>query len=180
MKMNAHFNLEFRSLFNGICLTPFGIHYDKVCNLCLLLPILQCIGIHLEALLPVFLSWIAFLCLLYRILMNQKLLVHIHHSLGGALIQHNALIQKNNTVTILGNTSQIVAYKKDRLSLFLEFLELMVAFGLKKYVSYGKSLIYYQNFRINIDCHSKRKAHKHTAGIGLYRLMDKISDICKA
>ena len=39
-----------------------------------------------------------------------------------------AFVQKNNSVTILGNASKIMTYKQDRLSLFLKFLKLVITF----------------------------------------------------
>ena len=53
----------------------------------------------------------------------------------------------------------------------------MITFCLEKHVPHGKSLVHNQNLRLNIDCHRKGKAHKHTAGIGLYRLVHIGTDI---
>ena len=55
----------------------------------------------------------------------------------------------------------------------------MIAFCLKKYVSYREGLVHNQYFRINIDRHRKGKPDKHTAGVSFYRLIDIISDIRK-
>ena len=55
----------------------------------------------------------------------------------------------------------------------------MIAFRLKKYITYRKCFIHYQDLRIYVDSHSKGQAYKHTTGVGLYRLMDKITNISK-
>ena len=68
----------------------------------------------------------------------------------------------------------------DRLAHFLEFFEFMITFCLEKYITDAQSLIYDQDLRLDIDRHCKRQADEHTAGIGLYRLIDIISDIRKA
>ena len=111
--------------------------------------------------------------------MYQKLLIHVYHSFRRTLVQHNTLIQKNNTIAVFGNASQVVTYKQNSFALFLKFLELMIAFRLKKYITYRKCFIHYQDLRIYVDSHSKGQAYKHTTGVGLYRLMDKVTNICK-
>ena len=55
----------------------------------------------------------------------------------------------------------------------------MIAFCLKEYVSDRKCLVYNQNLRIDVNRNRKGKAYKHTAGIGLNRLLDIIADVCK-
>ena len=42
-----------------------------------------------------------------------------------------------------------------------------------------EQLIYHQDLRINIDRNSKSQTHEHTAGISLYRLVDKVSNVRK-
>ena len=111
--------------------------------------------------------------------MDQNLFIQIHHLLRRALIHFHSLIQQDYSVTISGNTSQIVADEQDGSSLLLEFVKFPVAFCLKKYVSHRQCLIHDQNFRINVDGHCKCQTHKHTAGIGFHRLVYKIPDVCK-
>ena len=73
-----------------------------------------------------------------------------------------------------------MAHNEDRTPLRLELLKLMEAFRLKEHISDGESFIDDQYFRIDIDRDCKSQPHKHTAGIGLYRLVDKIPDIGKS
>ena len=72
-----------------------------------------------------------------------------------------------------------MTYKQDRLALFLKFLKLVITFCLKEHVAYRQRLIYHQDLRINIDRNSKSQTHEHTAGISLYRLVDKVSNVRK-
>ena len=72
-----------------------------------------------------------------------------------------------------------MAYKQNGLSHFLELFEFPVTFCLEKYISYGKSLINDQDLRIDIDSYRKSQTHEHTTGVCFYRLIDKITDICK-
>ena len=72
-----------------------------------------------------------------------------------------------------------MAYKQDGFAHFLEFIKLVVTLCLEKNISHGKRFIHNQNFRFNIDCHRKGKPDKHTGRISFYRLMHKLSDICK-
>ena len=59
------------------------------------------------------------------------------------------------------------------------FFHPSVALGLEKDIADRQRLIDNQNFRLHVDSKSKGKTHKHTAGIRLYRLIDKVSDIGK-
>ena len=111
--------------------------------------------------------------------MNQKLLVHIHHGLGCAFIQHDTLIQQNHPVTVFGHASQIMAYEQDCLSLLFKFFKFVIAFCLKKDVSHGQRLIHDQDFRVNVNGNRKGKPDKHTAGIHFNRLMDIVTDVRK-
>ena len=72
-----------------------------------------------------------------------------------------------------------MTYKKNGFSHLFKFFKLPVTFRLKKDISYGKCFIYDQNFRFDINSYRKSQSHKHTTGIRFYRLVYKISDICK-
>ena len=56
-----------------------------------------------------------------------------------------------------------MAYKQDGLPHFLKFFKFMITFCLKKHIPHRQSLIYNQDFRLNIDGNSKSKPYKHTA-----------------
>ena len=90
-----------------------------------------------------------------------------------------SLIEKHYPVTVLNNTAHIVGNHKDRGSLLSDFFHSPVTLGLEKYISHRQSLIYDQDFRFYINCQRKSQPHKHTAGIGFYRLIYKITDIGK-
>ena len=70
-------------------------------------------------------------------------------------------------------------HKNDRLSCFLKLIEFAVTFRLEKNISHAQSLIYDQDIRLHIDSHRECQPREHTAGIGLHRLMDKLSDLRK-
>ena len=72
-----------------------------------------------------------------------------------------------------------MTYKKDGPSHLLEFFKLTITICLKKDISYRKCLIYDQDLRINVDRHGKSQTDKHTTGICLDRLMNKITDVRK-
>ena len=72
-----------------------------------------------------------------------------------------------------------MADEDDCLAHLFKLFKFMIAFRLKKDVPYGQRFIHDQNFRIDIDCHRESQAHKHTAGIGFYRLIHIVPDICK-
>ena len=72
-----------------------------------------------------------------------------------------------------------MADKKNGLSLLLEFFELMIALCLEKNIANGKRFIHNQDFRIDIDGHSKSQPYKHTAGIRFDGLVYIFSDIRK-
>ena len=55
----------------------------------------------------------------------------------------------------------------------------MIAFGLKEHVSYGEGLVHNQNLRINGNIQGEGQTDKHTAGIGLYGLVNEVSNIRK-
>ena len=88
-------------------------------------------------------------------------------------------VEENDPVTVLSDTSQIMADEENGFSHFLEFLKFVIALGLEKYIADGKRLVHNQNLRVNIDGHRKCQPHKHSAGIALYRLVDKLPDIRK-
>ena len=73
-----------------------------------------------------------------------------------------------------------MAYKKNGLSHLFKFFKFMVAFCLEENVTYRQSLVHDQDFRVNINSHCKSQPHEHTAGIGLCRLINIISNIRKA
>ena len=112
-------------------------------------------------------------------LSGQNLLIHIHHFARRPFSDKFALMKQNHPVTVFDNASHIVCNHQDGRALFADLLHPAVAFGLEEYISYRQSLIYDQNFRIYVDRKSKGQTDKHTAGIGLYRLIDKISDFSK-
>ena len=72
-----------------------------------------------------------------------------------------------------------MAYKENGFSFFLELFKFVIALCLEEYVSYRQSLVYDENLRVNVDGNCESQTHKHTAGIRLYRLIDKITDVCK-
>ena len=72
-----------------------------------------------------------------------------------------------------------MGYHQDRGALLADLLHAAVALGLEKYVAYGQCLIHDQDLRLHIDGQGKCQTDEHTAGIGLHRLVDKISDIRK-
>ena len=55
----------------------------------------------------------------------------------------------------------------------------MIAFGLKEHISHGQRLVHNQNLRVNGDIQGKGQTDKHTAGIGLYGLVNEVSNIRK-
>ena len=112
-------------------------------------------------------------------LMDQKLLIHVDHITGGPFCQLHTFVQKYNPVTIFCNAGQIMADKQNGLAQLLELFKFMITFCLEEYVSNLKCLSHEQDLWINIDSHCKCKTYKHTAGIGLHRLMDKFADISK-
>ena len=69
--------------------------------------------------------------------------------------------------------------EQNRLTLFLEFLKLLIALHLEEYISHGQRFIYNQYLRINVDRHGERQTHEHTGRIRLDRLMDEVSDVRK-
>ena len=90
------------------------------------------------------------------------------------------MIQEHDAVAVFADAAEVMAHKEDRLALFFELLELMIAFCLEKDVSHGKCLIYNQDLRVDIDRHSEGQADKHTAGVGFHGLVDEIADICES
>ena len=72
-----------------------------------------------------------------------------------------------------------MADKQDGLPLLLKFFKFAVAFGLEEHVAYRQRLVHNQDLWVDINSHGKSKAHKHAAGIGLYRLIHKIPNIRK-
>ena len=72
-----------------------------------------------------------------------------------------------------------MGYHEDRSSSLFDLLHFPVTFCLEKYVSDGQGLIYDQDLRLHVNVECKRQADEHTAGVGLYRLIDKIADIRK-
>ena len=72
-----------------------------------------------------------------------------------------------------------MADKDDGLTHLLKFFEFMIAFRLKENIPYRQRFVHDQDLRIDIDRHRKGKTHKHTAGIGLHRLVDIFADIRK-
>ena len=182
MKAHPHFDLESGSLLNGVALAPFFIQHHKIHDLRLFFPVFQRIRIYLKALPPVFFCSLALdgaFSLLYRILMDQELLVHIHHGFGRSLVQHLSFMEKDDPVTIFGNAAQVVADKKDGLSLGLKLFKFVVAFGLEEHIPHTQGLIHNEDLRIDIDSHRKSQPHKHTAGIGFHWLMNKLANISK-
>ena len=111
--------------------------------------------------------------------MHQKLLIHIDHVLRCSLCQLHALVQQNHTVTVFCNAGQIMADEQNGLTKLFELFKFMITLCLEEHVSHRQSLIYNKDLRVNVDGHGKSQPHKHAAGIGLHRLMDKFSDICK-
>ena len=112
-------------------------------------------------------------------LMDQKLLIHVDHITGGPFCQLHTFVQKDNPVTIFCNAGQIMADKQNGLAQLLELFKFMITLCLEEHVSHRQSLIYNKDLRVNVDGHGKSQPHKHTAGIGLHRLMDKFADISK-
>ena len=68
---------------------------------------------------------------------------------------------------------------EDRCSPLLDLLHLPVTFCLKEYVSDGQGLVDDQDLRLHVNVKRKCQTDEHTAGVGLYRLIDKIADIRK-
>ena len=64
-------------------------------------------------------------------------------------------------------------------ALLLQLVHSVIAFCLKEDISYGKSLIDNQNLGIDGNIKGKGQADEHSAGIGLHRLIDEVSDIGK-
>src|SRR5699024_8780100 len=89
-------------------------------------------------------------------------------------------MEKDDPVTIFGNAAQVVADKKDGLSLGLKLFKFVVAFGLEEHIPHTQGLIHNEDLRIDIDSHRKSQPHKHTAGVHFHRLVDIIADICKS
>ena len=179
MECNPHLDRKGCSLVDGIGITALFIHHNKICDLSKFTAIFQHIRIYLEFFTPVFLFLYFFFHFPGRILAYQKLLIHIYHLLWRTFFQLHTLIQKDNSVTVSGNTAQIVAYKKDCPTHFLKFFEFTITFCLKEHIPYRKCLINDQNFRIDIDCNGKSQTNEHTTGICFDRLMYKIADVCK-
>ena len=88
-------------------------------------------------------------------------------------------MQQYNFIAVLDDTSHIVGNHQNGSALFADLFHSPVTFGLEEYVTYRKRLIYDQDLRIYVDGQRKSQTHKHTAGISLYRLVDKISNVRK-
>ena len=70
-------------------------------------------------------------------------------------------------------------YHKNGRAFLLQLIHPMIAFCLKEDIADRKRLIDNQNLRINRDIQRKGQAHKHSAGVGLHRLVHEVSDIGK-
>ena len=64
-------------------------------------------------------------------------------------------------------------------SLLLQLVHSVITFCLKEDVSYGKRFIDNQNFGVDGNIKGKGQADEHSAGIGLHRLIDEVSDVGK-
>ena len=90
-----------------------------------------------------------------------------------------SFIDQHTSFTVFDHTSHIMGNKNNRLSCFFKLIKLPVTLGLEENITNTQGFIYNENIRFHIDCNCKSKTCKHTAGIGLTGLIDKISDFCK-
>ena len=180
MEFHTHLDRKGRSFVDGVGIAAFFVHHDKIRDFCKLATVFQHIRIDLELLTPAFAFFLfVFCCSFCRILSDQKLFVHINHLLRRAFRQLYTFIKKDYTVTVSGNTAEIVAYKENGSSHIFKFFKFTITFCLEEHVANRKSLINDQNLRVNVDCNSKSQTNEHTAGICLDRLIYKITDVCK-
>ena len=109
--------------------------------------------------------------------MDQQLFVHVHHLLRRTFVQKIPLVQEDHPVAVLRDAAQVMAHDQDRLALGFEFFKLVKTLCLEKNISYGKRLIHDQDLRIDIDGNGEGQTHEHSAGIGLDRLVNEVSDV---
>ena len=72
-----------------------------------------------------------------------------------------------------------MGYEEDGLALLLEVFKLLEALGLEEYITYRQRFIDDQDLRVDIDGYRESKANQHTGRIGLHRLVDEVTDVCK-
>ena len=205
LKAYLHLNRKFFTFFDHICNHSGIIPDRKIHDLSKLTAILKNLRIQIQAvfhspaasgmlffrhifsscaicqltILPCFCILCTFLQICIIILIHQHTTVEIDHLLGATFRKLFSFVEKNNPIAVFSDTAQVVAYEQNGLTHFLELLEFSVTFCLEKYITYGKRLINDQDLRIDIDGHRKSQTHEHTTGVCFYRLMDKLSNICK-
>ena len=93
MKQNLHLNLKAAALLDGVGDGTLRVKHRKIHNLGDFLPVFQGIGVHLEIGLPASLDLLGYNLAAFflpvridRVLVNQKLLVHVHHGFGTSLV----------------------------------------------------------------------------------------------
>ena len=187
VEFDLHFDREFASLDDAGINFPLVIDNGEINDLRLFLTVVEELGIHFQLPVPlslrILLVEVAGDVLLDRgtvvgvRVVDKDLLVDIDHPLGIAFCLLMSLVEKNDTVTVLGYRAEVMADEEDRLPGLLELLELVVALGLEEDVTDGESFIDDEDLRVDIDRDGKGEADEHTGGIGLHGLIDEITDV---
>ncbi|MBV6391880.1 MAG: hypothetical protein KPEEDBHJ_01096 [Anaerolineales bacterium] len=90
-----------------------------------------------------------------------------------------SIFQEDAAVAIFEQDVVRMGYQQNGNTLLLHLANAVQTFLLEGGIAHRKRLIHDQNIRVNIDGGGKGNAHIHAAGIGLHRLVNKLSDVGK-
>ncbi|MNN66846.1 hypothetical protein D3C81_1824430 [compost metagenome] len=92
---------------------------------------------------------------------------------------HSTGVQEDGAGAVGNYLFAGVTNQKDAGAVLLELAQALKAFDLEACITDGQGLVDDQDIRIDLGLNGKGQAYHHAAGVGLYRLVDKVTYIGK-